>query len=198
MKAAVRKRYDAVVIGVSSGGLAALSTILPILPGDFPVCIIVVQHQSPGADDFLAKHLNALCSLDVREAQDKDVLTPGTVYIAPPNYHLLVEPGGTLALSLEPKVNYSRPSVDVLFETAADAFADRLVGIVLTGANNDGAGGFKRIKEFGGLTIVQSPDTAQVDTMPIAAIEAAVPDHTLPLDAIAPFLKNMFRGTTDE
>ncbi|MFZ5425477.1 MAG: chemotaxis protein CheB [Thermodesulfobacteriota bacterium] len=190
--------YDAVVIGVSSGGLSALSTILPKLPEDFPASIIVVQHMSPGADDFLARHLDNVCALKVREAEDKDILEPGRVYIAPPNYHLMVEEGGALALSIEPRVNYSRPSVDVLFETAADAFADRLVGVVLTGANNDGAKGLKRIKQYGGLTIVQSPDTAQAGAMPRAAMETAGPHHVLPLDSIAPFLIDLFRNADNE
>ncbi len=198
MKTPPSRPYDAVVIGVSSGGLSALSTILPQLPADFPASIIVVQHLSPGADDFLSRHLDNICALKVVEADDKDVLEPGHVYIAPPNYHLLVESGGTLALSIEPRVNYSRPSVDVLFETAADAFADRLVGIVLTGANNDGAKGLQRIKQYGGLTIAQSPDSAQADAMPRAAIETASPHHVLPLDAIAPFLNDLFRDANHE
>jgi two-component system chemotaxis response regulator CheB len=188
------KRYDAVVVGVSAGGLAALSTLLPGLDAEFPAHVLVVQHLSAGSDDYMVRRLNELCALEVREAEDKDVPRRGCVYVAPPNYHLLVEPDGALALSIEPRVNFSRPSVDVLFETAAEAHGDRLVGVVLTGANNDGAKGLQRIKEYGGLCIVQSPETAQADAMPRAALQAVTPDAVLPLEAIAPLLNTLFLG----
>lgn len=188
------KRYDALVVGVSAGGLAALSTLLPGLDPEFPAHVLIVQHLSPGSDDYMVRRLNELSALEVREAEDKDVPRRGCVYVAPPNYHLLVELDGTLALSIEPRVNFSRPSVDVLFETAAEAHGDRLVGVVLTGANNDGAKGLQRIKEYGGFCIVQSPETAQADAMPRAAIEAVTPDAVLPLKKIAPYLNCLFLG----
>lgn len=185
--------FDAVVIGVSAGGLGALETILPALDASFSMPVLVVQHLSPGHDSYLATHLDARCALAVKEAEDKEPLRPGTVYIAPPNYHLMVEASRTLALSVEERVNFSRPSVDVLFDTAAEVFCDKLVGVILTGANSDGAKGLAKIKQFGGLTLVQDPGTAVADAMPNAAIQALCVDHVLPLEQIGPFLQALAR-----
>ncbi len=182
-------RYDAVVIGVSAGGLKALRTILPALSPYFPVPVLVVQHLSPQADDFLARFLNEISQVKVKEADEKEPLLPGTVYLAPPNYHLLVETDKTLSLSVEGRVNYARPSIDVLFLTASEAFGARLIGLVLTGANDDGSRGLKRIKQRGGLALVQDPATADADHMPRAAITAANPDAIIPLQEIAAFLE---------
>ncbi len=127
------------------------------------------------------------------EAGEKEELRPGKVYLAPANYHLLVEDDRTLSLSVDERVNFARPSVDVLFETASDAFGSRLVGIILTGANRDGSMGLKKIRQNGGLTLVQAPETAFADGMPRAAIAACAADHILPLDQIGPFLCRLFR-----
>ena len=124
-------------------------------------------------------------------AEDKQIIEPGTIYFAPANYHLLVERQKSFALSVEAKVNYSRPSIDVLFETAAEAYCRQLVGVVLTGANADGAAGLARVKELGGLTVVQSPDTAEVATMPLAAIKSTQVDHALQLSEIGSFLNDL-------
>lgn len=188
----------AVVIGVSAGGLDALRTVIASLRPDFPLPVVVVQHLSPDSDSFLPVYLDTLAALTVKEAEDKELLTRQTVYIAPPDYHLLVEPDHRLSLSQEPKVNFSRPAVDVLFETAAEAYGPGLVGIVLTGANHDGAKGLARIKRLGGLTIVQSPETAFASAMPLAAIDAAKPDHVLPLDSIGPFLNTLIPCDHDQ
>ncbi len=181
----------AVVIGVSAGGLEALKAIIPALRADFPLPVMIVQHLSADSTSFLPVFLNDMSALTVKEAEDKEVLAGKTVYIAPPDYHLLVEADQSLNLSQEPKVNFSRPAVDVLFETAAEAYGSGLVGIVLTGANNDGAKGLARIKALGGLTVVQSPETAAATAMPMAAIEVAKPDHVLPLRDIGPFLNTL-------
>lgn len=187
--------YDAVVIGVSAGGLAALNRVLPALVQPHFIPVLVVQHLSPESESYLPVHLDLRCTLHVKEAEDKEPLETGTVYLAPPNYHLMVEMDRALALSTEARVNYSRPSIDVLFETAAEVFCHKLVGVILTGANSDGAKGLARIKAFGGLTVVQAPETALADAMPRAAMEAVAVDHVLPLEEIGPFLNALMCDT---
>lgn len=182
------KQFEAVVIGVSAGGLSALEAVLPALDDSFLMPVLVVQHLSPDSESYLPLHLDVRCALHVKEAEDKELLRPGTVYIAPPNYHLMVEADKTLALSAEERVNFSRPSIDVLFKTAAEVFCDRLVGVILTGANSDGSAGLVKIKQFGGLVVVQAPETAVADTMPTAAIKAVDVDHVLPLGQIGLYL----------
>jgi two-component system chemotaxis response regulator CheB len=184
-------RYEAIVIGVSAGGMEALKVILSEIPGSFYLPIFVVQHIHPHSDNFLARYLDENSALHVKEADDKESIIGGTVYIAPPNYHLLIEENKSLALSIFEKVSYARPSIDVLFESAADVYAEKLIGIILTGANNDGSAGLRRIKEKGGLTIVQDPATAEACTMPGAALKATKIDYVLKLNQIAPFLINL-------
>lgn len=181
-------KYEAVVIGVSAGGINALDQILPVFKKSFKLPILVVQHILAGPDNYLVDHFDSRCSMQVKEAEDKEQIIPGIIYFAPPGYHLLVEQERTLALSMDAKVNYSRPSIDVLFETAAEAYLHKLVGVVLTGANADGAAGLKAVRTFGGTTIVQSPDSAEVDTMPKAAIANLWVDQILNLDEIADYL----------
>ncbi len=144
-------QYDAIVIGVSTGGLDALETVFSLFTDDFAVPVMVVQHRGRDRDanDFICRHLAGFCGSDVREAEDKEPVRPGHIYIAPPNYHLMVEMNRTLSLSVDPPVNFSRPSIDVLFETAAEVYKDKLVGVVMTGANNDGSTGLKKIKRLG-------------------------------------------------
>jgi two-component system chemotaxis response regulator CheB len=181
-------KYQAVVIGVSAGGIAALDKILPQIEKGCNYAIMVVQHIAADGGDYLVEHFSSCCSLTVREAEDKQNIEPGNIYFAPANYHMLVERQKSLALSIDGKVNYSRPSIDVLFKTAAEAYCQNLVGVVLTGANADGAAGLAKVKELGGLTVVQSPDTAEVATMPLAAIESTQVDHVLRLNEIGSFL----------
>lgn len=181
-------KYQAVVIGVSAGGIAALGKILPVLPEDYGLALLIVQHISADGGNYLVEHFATGCALPVVEAADKEPVRQGTIYFAPPNYHLLVERTKTIALTVDAKVNYARPSVDVLFETAAEAYCDSLIGVVLTGANNDGAAGLVKIKELGGLTIVQSPKSAEAKAMPMAAIDALEVDYILDLEDIGHFL----------
>ena len=181
-------RYDAIVIGSSAGGMHALRTILSRLPSNFPLSVIIVQHEYPTSDDFLAHYLDERCSLKAKQADEKEEILPGVVYIAPPNYHLMVEEDRTFSLSISEPVNYARPSIDVLFETAADVYKARLVGVILTGGNADGSAGLRRIKDSGGLSIVQDPETAEAYAMPKAAIAATQVDHILSLEEIGPFL----------
>ncbi len=183
--------YEAVAMGVSAGGMKALETIIGNLNADFPLAVIIVQHMSPDSDDFLARFLNEKSALPVKQADEKEAVRPGHVYIAPPDYHLLVEEDKTFSLTVDEKVNYSRPSIDLLFETAAYAYGPALVGAVLTGANSDGSNGLKEIKDAGGLTIVQDPHTAEAPIMPREAARVAKVDHILPLEKIAPFLNTL-------
>ena len=181
----------AIVIGVSAGGLAALTAILPNLSDHLDLPILIVQHLSPGSDDFLATHFNEICSLAVKEAEDKDVIANNTIYFAPANYHLMVEQDKTIALSTAEQVQFSRPAIDVLFKTAAEAYLDGLVGIILTGANSDGTRGIQRIRQLNGFVIAQSPGTAEVDTMPLSAINQAGVDKILDLHKIAPYINRL-------
>ena len=192
-----RKGYEAVVMGVSAGGISALEALLPVLSPDFHLPVLVVQHQRPDAGDFLSLHFDKHCGLNVKEAEDKEPLTGGTIYFAPANYHLLVEAGKTLALSTQEKELFSRPSIDVLFETAAEAYRDRLIGIILTGANSDGTRGMIRIKELGGYLIAQSPESAEAGTMPRSAIENAGVETILELEQIGPFVNQLLSENTE-
>jgi two-component system, chemotaxis family, protein-glutamate methylesterase/glutaminase len=185
------RHYEAVAIGASSGGLVALEKILSALPGRFPLPIFIVQHISPKAENYLPQHFGKLCRLQVKEVDDKEIPQPGVVYFAPANYHLLLEFERTLALSTEERVNFSRPSIDILFATAAEAYREQLIGIILTGANADGAQGLKRVREYGGLTIVQRPETAEAPAMPKAAMEATPVDHILSLAEIGRLLHSL-------
>lgn len=178
-------RYRAIVIGASTGGIEAIRAILTPLHVGFAVPIVIVQHLSPHSDNYMVTHLNGTCRINVMEAEEKEKILPGSVYIAPPNYHVLLEKDETLSLTVEPKENYSRPSIDILFESAADAYGNSLIGIILTGANSDGSKGLKRIKELGGLAIVQDPKTAVASLMPKAAIEVTAVDYILSLNEIS-------------
>jgi two-component system, chemotaxis family, protein-glutamate methylesterase/glutaminase len=179
--------FGLVIMGASWGGLEALRWVLEGLPADFPTPIVVAQHRSIDSSDVMVRMVQNHSALAISEASDKDVIEPGHVYIAPPDYHLLVEPGN-LALSTDEYVHHSRPSIDVAFESAADAYADRLVGVILTGANEDGSAGLKRIRDAGGVTVVQDPTTAARPEMPSAAMAAVTGARVLPLRKIAPFL----------
>lgn len=182
------KKYEAIVIGVSAGGMKALGIIIPKLPNGFGLPVIIVQHREKDANNFLAEYLNKLSNVQVKEAKLRESINTGTIYFAPGGYHLLIEDDKTFTFSVEPLVNYARPSIDVLFESAAYVYGERLIGVILTGANRDGTQGLKKIKEAGGVTIVQDPETAEYDQMPLAAIQATKVDHILKLNDIAPYL----------
>jgi two-component system chemotaxis response regulator CheB len=183
--------YDVVAIGASWGGLAALRELLGALPGDFAAPIVVVQHRmSSGDDELLPALLNSATALSVREATDKSPLAAGEVVVAPPDYHMLVEPGA-VALSADAPVQFSRPSIDVLLESAAEAYRERAVGVILTGANDDGADGLAAIRRRGGLAIVQDPADAVRTEMPQAALNAVPDARRLLLREIAPALEAM-------
>ncbi len=187
--------YRAIVIGASAGGLHAIKTIVSALPSGFRLPIAIVQHLSPLTDNYWISMVDKLSAIAVKEADEKEKLEAGTVYIAPANYHLLVERDETLSLSIDPKVNYARPAIDTLFESAADVFRQQLVGVVLTGSNSDGALGLRRIKECGGLAVVQEPGTAEAGYMPEAAIAATQVDYILPLEKIASLFISIHQQT---
>jgi two-component system chemotaxis response regulator CheB len=180
----------AIAIGASTGAVEALLRILPTLPASFPQALLLVVHLPPEADSTLAALLDGRCEIQVKEAEDKEPLRPGTAYMAPPNYHLLVEPDLTLSLSSDDPVHFSRPSVDVLFESAADALGDAATGIVLTGASADGAAGLRAICAAGGGAVVQDPELAEAATMPRAALAACPSARVLTLEKIAETLRN--------
>ncbi len=184
-------KYRAIVMGVSSGGLNAMKMILPELLADFGIPIIIVQHVSPRSDGQWIEMFNSACNLNLKEADDKEEIKKGNIYLAPPNYHLLVERDATFSLSVDSRVNYARPSIDVLFESAAEAYKKELIGVILTGSNSDGALGLKKIKDRGGLAIVQDPITAEASSMPESAIASVLPDYILPLEDIAALLTKL-------
>jgi two-component system chemotaxis response regulator CheB len=178
-------------MGASWGGLHALEAVLSSLPPDFRTPIAIAQHRSvDSGSGALSRILSVRSGRDVCEAGDKDGIEWGRVYVAPADYHLLVEPE-SFALSTEDTVQHSRPSIDVLFDSAADAFSDELVAVILTGANADGAYGVERVKRRGGVVIAQDPATAEKREMPGAAIATGAVDHVLPLDGIAPKLMEL-------
>jgi two-component system, chemotaxis family, protein-glutamate methylesterase/glutaminase len=183
--------YEAIVVGVSAGGLNAMKIMFSLLPANFEVPIIIVQHVSPRSDNQWIELLNEKSKLRIKEADEKEKIKKGFIYVAPANYHLLIEKDKTFSLTIDERVSYARPSIDVLFETAADAYKDKLIGIVLTGSNNDGTNGIKTIKEVGGLTIVQDPKTAEYPFMPASAIDVIKPDYILPLEEIIDLLINI-------
>lgn len=193
--AAATTKYELIVIGCSMGGMAALEQIFSVLPAEFPVPIVVTQHRYRTSGEALPSFLRRHSKLNVVDAVDKQWIHAGNVYLAPADYHLLVDRDGELSLSVDAAVAYSRPSIDVLFESAADAYLGSTVGVVLTGANADGARGAKRIKERGGFVIVQDPQTAESPDMPKAAIAATRVDRILPLNRIGPFLVELCRSS---
>lgn len=184
---------DAIAVGASSGGIDALTHLLQALPEGFTPAVIIVQHLPAHPAASLAALLASHCTGPVKEAQDKEPIVPGTVYIAQGGYHLLVEPGHTLSLSLDERVNFSRPSIDLMMKSAALAYGPRLLGIILTGANNDGAAGLLAIRKLGGQTWVQDPSQASASTMPAAAIAAGAADHILPIPQMALHLASGLR-----
>jgi two-component system chemotaxis response regulator CheB len=182
------RRIGAVVIGASAGGVEALGALLPALPADYGLPVFCILHLPADRESRLAELFADRLPLPVREAADKEPIAPGTVYFAGSGYHLSVEQDFRFSLSCEPPVHFARPAIDVLMESSADAYGPGLVGILLTGANHDGAAGMASIHARGGLTVVQDPDDAQVATMPRSAINLFAPHLILPLARIGALL----------
>lgn len=170
---------EAVVVGASAGGVEILSALLSCLPANCPAAFFIVMHIPRERPSRLPEVFSARCVLPVKEAEDKEPVQPGTVYFAPPDYHLLLDRGPALALSSDEPVHFSRPSIDVLFESAADIYGERLLGLILTGANQDGAAGLAAVARAGGRTVVQDPETAAVAFLPRAALLEGPVDYVL-------------------
>jgi two-component system chemotaxis response regulator CheB len=188
--------YDIVVVGTSWGGLAALRTLVSGLPESFQMAVVLVQHRHKDSDHLLRTLLQERTTLDVCEVEDKMPLEHGRIYIAPPDYHTLIEPGH-FSLSTEAPVRYSRPSIDVAFQSAADSYGHRAVGVVLTGANADGSDGLKRISDRGGMAIVQDPATAESTNMPAAAISAVPRARVMTLEDLVRFIGTLPAGAPE-
>ena len=189
--AAANRAIEAVVVGASAGGFEALLFVLKDLPAAYPLPLVVVLHLPDSHESRLAELFGYRLSLQVREARDKESLAPGTLYFAPSGYHLSIETDHSFSLSCEDRVSYARPSIDVLFQSAADAYGKSLAGILLTGANYDGAAGLAGMQVAGGLTIVQDPASAEIATMPEAALRRMTPDLILPLAEIRSLLRKL-------
>lgn len=187
----IKEGIGAVVIGTSAGAVQALSAILPPLPADYPLPVMVVVHVPPDRRNALTELFQTRCAMTVREAEDKEPIAPGVIYFAPPDYHLLVETPELLALSTDEPVLHSRPSIDVLFESAADAFGEGLVGVILTGANQDGAEGLRAVGEAGGLAVVENPVGAAASAMPEAALAAWPEARVMTLEEIGAYLRSL-------
>jgi two-component system chemotaxis response regulator CheB len=177
--AELTRNIDAVVVGASAGGVEVLSVLLASLPARCPVAFCIVMHIPRERPSLLPEVFGVRCALPVKEAEDKEPVEPGRVYFAPPDYHLLLDRGPVLALSSDEPVHFSRPSIDVLFESAADIYGERLLGLILTGANQDGAAGLAAVGRAGGRTVVQDPDSAAVAYLPQAALQQGPVDFIL-------------------
>lgn len=188
---APKNNFRVIVVGVSTGGIKALKRLLSRLPTDFPLPILIVQHIRPDSGSGLAKLLDELCPIRVKEAEEEEQLVPGCAYLAPANYHLLVERDETISLSAEPLVNFARPAVDVLFESAAEAFGNAVIGVILTGAGYDGARGMVKIKEKDGVAIVQAPEDAEAPSMPKHALSLVAADHVVTIEQLPGTLLNL-------
>lgn len=193
LRALAKRRIDAVAIGASAGGVGALLKLLAGLPAGYALPIVVVLHLPEDHDSSLADTFARRVRLPAHEVVDKQQIERGTLYFACPGYHLSIEHDRSFSLSCEPPVHYSRPSIDVLMESAAEVYGPLLAAILLTGANADGAAGLARVKECGGLTVVQNPAEAEVATMPEAAIARQAPDFILHLTEIRMLLQRLDR-----
>jgi two-component system chemotaxis response regulator CheB len=187
----LHRRIDAVVIGGSAGAVEALCRILPSIPATTRVPVFVVLHLPRDRPSLLTEVFSPRCAVPIREAQDKEPIEPGVVYVAPPDYHLLIDVGPAISLSVDDVVHFSRPSIDVLFESAADFYRERLLGIILTGANEDGAAGLAAVEQAGGVTVVQRPQDAQASVMLTAAMSRSPGAAVLSLAEIARVLGSL-------
>lgn len=187
----LRGRVDAVVIGASAGGVDALSMVLPALPAGPSAPVFVVLHLPRERPSLLVDIFRSKCAVSVCEAQDKDTIEAGMLYFAPPDYHLLVDSGPSIALSADEPVNFSRPSIDVLFDSAVDQYGSRLLGVILSGANDDGAAGLAAIHRAGGITVVQTPESADAPLMIQSALKSTPSALVLSLDEIAALFQTM-------
>ena len=182
------RNCEALIIGGSAGSLEVLLKVLPDLDTDLAFPVLIVIHRKNGADSLLPELLSGRTRLTVKEAEEKELLLPGVIYIAPSDYHVLVEMDHTLSLDYSEKINYSRPAIDASFQTAAEVYQDRLACILLSGSNADGVDGLKYVKDWGGMVVIQNPDNAQVAYMPNQAKSQVKIDHILNAEDMAEFI----------
>jgi len=182
---------DAIVIGVSAGGFKVLEKLIKGIKDDLKIPIIIVQHISSLAENYIVTYLNERTEMHIKEVEEKEDIRARTVYMAPPNYHILVERNKTLSLTVDKRVCFARPSIDVLFETAAEAYMSKLLGVVLTGANSDGTNGCKTVKKWGGTVFVQAPDDAEFDEMPRSVMRAKAYDRAVTIDELIAFINHI-------
>ena len=187
----VTGKFDVVILGGSAGSLQVLMKMLPLLNAPLSFAFVIILHRKNTEDKTLEQLIDLKSTTNVKEVEDKVLLTPGSIYIAPSDYHLLFEKENYLSLDASEKVNYSRPSIDVSFESAAEIYKSKVLGILLSGANADGTKGMQSIKELGGTIIVQDPETAETPFMPINAIKFANPDYILTVEEIITFLNQI-------
>lgn len=191
-KGVVEKRYQLLAIGGSAGSLRAIIKFLPDVRRDIHFAILLIVHRRSGPDNLLIDLLSVKTQITVKEADEKEPIRPGVIYVAPSDYHLLIEKDRTISLDNSEKVNFSRPSIDVTFESAADVYGKGLVCMLLSGANADGAAGMKTAKEHGALIVVQNPDDAEMAVMPNSALHSGIVDHVLDKEDIADFINKLF------
>ncbi len=180
-----------IIIGGSAGSYKIVNRLLSVLPDDFPHPLIICMHRLRNVRTGFVEALAQNSKLHITEARDKDIIRKGRVYVAPANYHMLIEFGYRLALSVIPPVNHSRPSIDITMETSAEVFGERAVGVILSGANMDGSRGMAKINERKGITVVQDPDDSEIRAMPAACLQAFTPDHVLNAEKIITFIQNL-------
>lgn len=186
--------FDVVVIGASAGGLSALEVILRGVDKDISVPIVIVQHLSPDSGDAIVSLLKKYSNIELSEPIDKESVLDNHIYLAPADYHIMIEKNKTFSLNLGPKENFCRPAIDVLFETASEVYFERVLGIVLTGANKDGTRGALAIKNFSGVVIAQQPEEALIPVMPLGVIESGAADYVLTLKEIVTMLNRVLKG----
>ncbi len=183
-------KYRAIVIGGSAGSFQPITTLLRTIPEEFPLPLFLCLHRLKHVRNGFVEALSIKSNKEIHEPYDKESIKKKSVYLSPANYHMGLELGNTVSLSTEPLINNSRPAIDILFESAAHTYRDKLIGILLSGANRDGAAGMKAIKDKGGLCIVQDPDDSTINAMPNAALAATAVDFILPMDEIIQLLMN--------
>lgn len=189
----IKQAIQLITIGGSAGSLDVILKLIPSLHPRLPVAIIIITHRKASSEEILVDLLNAKSTWPVKEAEEKDRIAPNTIYIAPTDYHLLIEQDHSFSLDVSEKVNYSRPSIDITFESAAEVYGPAVLGVLLSGANADGVEGLRHIKARGGLCLVQDPDTADVDYMPRQAIAQVKVDKVLPSDQLADYINKLFK-----
>jgi len=190
-KNSLNRHFKTIVIGGSAGSLEVLFRLLPKLRPDLKIAVIIVLHRRNSGDSSLSELLSTKSSIPTQEVEDKDPILPGNIYLAPSDYHLLAEKNFTFSLDYSEKINFSRPSLDVTFESAADVYGSSLIGIILSGANEDGTKGLLTIKNNGGIIVAQEPKTAQMPLMPQYAIDHAAIDYILGIDEMADFINGL-------